>query len=128
MAVVSFKMPFHAVDATFYPPTYGEPDAFGNPAQVFDEANKVETKACYAPVETADEITDGRPHADGITLDLYLPKTFATDIRGAKVVLATGDAVIDALDFMVEGVPVSYDRTATPGDYSWVVRVVENLG
>lgn len=128
MPVVSFAMPFHSVVATFVPPTFGEPDAYGNRVPVYDPANKVETRACYALDETTDEITDGRPHADELALRLYLPKTFSTDIRGAHVTLTTGDPVLDALTFKVEGVPISYDRDATPGDYSWFVRVVEFLG
>lgn len=127
-AIVSFSMPFPTVVATFIPPTFGESDAFGNPIAVYDPANKVETECCYAPDDTSDEITDGRPHADELALRLYLPKTFSTDVRGAQVTLATGDPVLDALTFKVEGVPVSYHRDATPGDYSWFVKVVQTLG
>ena len=97
-------------------------------AVFFYQTNKVEKLCCYARDETNDEITDGRPYADELSLRLYLPKTFSTDIRGAHVTLATGDPIVDALTFKVEGVPVSYDRAATPGDHSWVVRVVEFLG
>lgn len=128
MPIVSFPMPFPAVTATFYPPTYGVEDAFGNPAVSYDPQDKVETPACYAPSDTSDTIEDGRPHAAQVALTLYLPKSFSADIRGAKVELATGDAVIDALTFMVDGVPTSYYRDATPGDYSWAVRVVEYVG
>lgn len=128
MPAVSFAMPFHSVEATFIPPTLGEQDDYGNQPITYDAANKVVTQACYALDETSDEITDGRPHADVLTLRLFLPKTFTADIRGARVTLATGDSVIDALTFAVEGVPISYDRDATPGDYSWSVKAVEYLG
>lgn len=128
MPVVSFPMPFHSVTATFVPPTFGTADAYGNRLPVYDPTNKVETPCCYALDDTNDAIVDGRPHADELSLRLYLPKTFSTDIRGAHVTLATGDPIVDALTFKVEGVPVSYDRAATPGDYSWFVRVVEFLG
>ena len=128
MAIVSFPMPFPPITATFIPPSYGIADAFGNPVTTYDPLSKVEVLACYAPAETADEIEDGKPHGDVVELDLYLPKTFTNDVRGALVTLTTGDAVLDALTFKVDGAPVSYHRDATPGDYSWVVRVVEHLG
>lgn len=128
MPIVSFPMPFPTVTATFWPPTYGTADAYGNPTVTYDTTDKVETAACFAPAATTDEMEDGKPHGDVVELDLYLPKDFATDIRGALVTLATGDAVIDALTFRVDGSPVSYMRDATPGDYSWVVRVVEHVG
>lgn len=128
MPATSFPMPFPTVKATFYPPSYGVADDYGNPAVSFDPLDKVETLACYSPANTADEFADGRPHAAELSLTLYLPKSFSADIRGAKVELETGDPVIDALSFMVEGVPISYDRAATPGDYSWAVQVVEYVG
>lgn len=128
MPAPSFPMPFPTVTATFYLPSYGSADAFGNPAASYDPQDKVETPACYAPSETSNEFMDGRPHAAEVSLMLYLPKSFSADIRGAKVELATGDAVIDALTFIVDGVPTSYHRDATPGDCSWAVRVVEYVG
>ena len=58
MPIVSFPMPFPTVAATFYPPTYGTEDAFGNPVVTYNQQDKVETQACYAPSDTSDTIED----------------------------------------------------------------------
>lgn len=125
MALVSFPMPFPRVTATFTPPTFGSEDAFGNRLPIYDPADAIETECCYAPAGTNDAIENGRPYAAEVRLTLYLPKAFSADIRDAKVTLATSDPIVDSRTYKVAGSPMSYMREATPGDFSWVVQVVD---
>lgn len=128
MALISFRMPFPRVPIIFVPPTYGEPDAFGNPVETYDEADAITVEGCYSIGDTSDDIEDGRPHGDELRLTLYLPKDFSADIRNAICRIGGSDALVSALTFKVEGVPLSYMREATPGDMSTVAKVVEYVG
>lgn len=85
----------------------------------------VTTSGSYAPKNPEGDIEEERPHGRVVRLRLYLPKTFSEDITNAKVTLQSGDALIDAGEYLVIGEPVSYMREATPGDMSWYVEVAD---
>ena len=128
MALINFRMPFPRVPITFIPPTYGEPDAFGNREEVFNIEDAITVEGCYAIGDTSDDIEDGRPHGDQVLVTVYLPKTFSADIRGATCTIGSSDPIVAAQTFKGLGVPMSHMREATPGDMSTVVRLVEYVG
>lgn len=122
------RMPFPRVPITFWLPTESEPDEFGNVNLGYSADNTVEVMGSYAPNNPEADIEDERPHGRTVKLRLYLPKTFDSDITGAKVTIQSGDALIDAGEYIVIGEPVSYMRDATPGDMSWYVEVADYDG
>lgn len=126
--MLNYPMPFPRVPIIFYLPTETGPDAYGNVQLSYSDENTVTCEGCYAPRDPADDIEDGRPYGETVKLRLYLPKTFSSDIRNAKVKLQSGDALIDADEYIVIGDPVSYMRDATPGDMSWYVEVADYAG
>lgn len=128
MAVPSFRMPFPRVQITFWLPQFGESDEFGNSTPTYDDDHTVDAMGCYVPGDTENDIEDGAPHRDEVLFTVYLPKTFSTDVRGAKCKIAAEDSWIAGMTFLVQGVPSSYMRHATPGDMSTVVKLVEYVG
>lgn len=128
MALISFRMPFPRMPITFVPPTYGEPDAYGNPIETYNDADAITVEGCYTIGDTSDDMEDGRPHGDEVAVTVYLPKTFNANIRGALCRIASSDPLIAAQTFKVMGVPFSYMRDAVPGDMSTVARLVVHDG
>ena len=126
--MLSYPMPFPRVPITFYLPTWTERDAYGNTVATYSDENTAVCEGSYAPRDPADDIEDGRPNGETVKLRLYLPKTFAADIRAARVELSSGDPLIDAGEYIVIGEPVSFMRDATPGDMSWYVEVADYVG
>ena len=124
MPVPMLRMPFPRVPITFCLPIYSK-DEYGNQVASYSESSTVTTMGSYAPKNPEEDIEEERPHGRIVRLRLYLPKTFDTDITGAKVTLQSGDSVIDAGEYQVIGEPVSYMRAATPGDMSWYVEVAD---
>ena len=118
------RMPFPRVPITFLLPIYSK-DEYGNQVASYSESSTVTTMGSYAPKNPEEDIEEERPHGRIVRLRLYLPKTFDTDITDAKVTLQSGDSVIDAGEYQVIGEPVSYMRSATPGDMSWYVEVAD---
>ena len=128
MPLISFKMPFPRVPVTFWLPTFGEPDSYGNQVPTYDDGNTITALASYTISDTADDIEDDRPLGDVLRVTLYLPKDFSADLRSAKCKIGTTDPFLASLTFRVIGVPTSYMREAVPGDMSTVVRLVEYVG
>lgn len=128
MPTPSFRMPFPRVLITFWLPTYGAEDDFGNSTPTFSDENTVSAYGCYVPGDTDDDIEQGRPYGEEVRFTVYLPKTFSTDVRGAKCKIDAEDAWISSSTFSVLGVPSSYMRAAVPGDMSTVVKLVDYVG
>lgn len=131
--MVSFPMPFPRVPCKVWLPKYGEPDPYGNRLPTFTEEPDIETECAYAPgrsrPETEDDIEDGRPHGTRTTLTFYLPKTVDADLHGARIACyPADDSTLSGQLFDVVGNPYSYQRGATPGDFSWSVEGVEHRG
>ena len=121
-------MPFPRVQITFWLPTYGTNDAFGNATPTYDDDDSVIAYGSYVPVETDDDIEQGRPYGEKVLYRVYLPKAFSTDLRGAKCKIDAAEDWVSIMTFMVKGVPASHMRDATPGDMSTVVELVEYVG
>ena len=127
-------MPFGTVPCKVWVPIESEEDAYGNRTPVYAEEPDWEGGCCYSPsrtryMQTDDDIGDGRPHGASMTLTVYLPKSLDIEMRGARLaVLPPDDAYLSGRLFDVVGVPVSYHRASTPGDFSWQVEAVEHVG
>ena len=121
-------MPFPRVPITFYLPTYGTSDDFGNSNPTYSDTNTVTAYGCYVPGDTDNDIEQGRPHGEEVLFTVYLSGAFATDLRGAKCKISAEDTWISSMEFVVLGVPSSYMRDATPGDMTTVVKLVEYVG
>lgn len=126
--MLSARMPFRAVPCRIWLPTY-ERDAYGNGRPAYAEEPSITTTCCYAPgrerPDTSDDIEEDRPHGDELRVTFYLPKTLDADLRAARI---AADGLLGGRQLDVEGVPVSYMRDNTPGDYSWAVEGVLRLG
>lgn len=122
-------MPWPRVPCRIWLPKLGDEDAYGNRVPTYDEQPDIETECCYAPGRsrpiTSDDIEEGRPWGDQLTMTFYLPKTLQADLRGAQIqALPADDAAVASMRFSVVGNPTSYMRDATPGDMSWAVEGV----
>ena len=131
--MLSFPMPFPRVPCAIWEPIEGDPDAYGNTETIFMDEPTWQGMASYAPggktPETENDVTDGRPHGDEVTVTAYLPKTYQGNPRGGYFVLyPEDDAALYGRRWQVIGDPISYMRDATPGDFSWVIKGVESLG
>lgn len=130
--MLSRPMPFRAVPCMVWLPTYAE-DAYGNRRATYAEEPSITTTCCYAPgrsePDTSDDIEEDRPHGATVTVTFFLPKSLQADLRGARIACAPpDDPAMAAQTFDVVGTPYSYPRASTPGDYSWCVEGVANLG
>lgn len=127
--MLSFRMPFAAVPCHIWLASPGERDAYGNQPTEYAVEPDVVTRCVYAPgtskPDTADDIEDGRPHADEATMTFFLPKSVDADLREALIsCFPAGDATLSGRRFVVVGEPYSYQRESVPGDYSWRVEAV----
>ena len=129
--MISFPMPFTPVVCKIWLARQGEPDEWDEDTTEYGTDPDIETTCVYAP-STNDDIEDGRPH--GATLNItyitfYLPKTLDANLRDALIACyPSNDTLICGRKFEVVGLPVSYMRENTPGDYSWEVKGVARLG
>lgn len=127
--MLSRRMPFPRVACEIYVPTLEEDD-FGNEVPDYD-VEPIETECSYAPgtraAQTEDDFDVDRPMGDRLTVTFFLPKTLDADLRGAIIAVDSGDSMA-GIEFHVVGDPHSYMREATPGDMSWCVEAVANLG
>lgn len=126
-------MPWAPVPCSIWLPTWGMRDAYGNENPTYATEPSITTTCCYAPggssPDTDDDFEDGRPHGTELRLTFFLPKTLDADLRSARIAChPEDDAALSGMQFDVVGDPRSYMRTATPGDYSWVVEGVATLG
>ena len=128
MPTPNFKMPFPRVPITFWLPIWGAADSFGNSTPTYSDENTVTVYGSYVPGDTDADKEQGRPYGEEVRYTVYLPKTFSTDVRGAKCKIGAEDAWIAASTFSVLGIPASYMRGATPGDMSTVVKLVDYVG
>ena len=131
-ALFSMRMPFAAVPCSIWLPTVTQ-DEWGNDVLSYGERADIATTCCYAPgdrrPDTSDDIEEDRPNGDEVRLTFFLPKALSADLRGALIAChPTDDPWLDGRQFAVEGVPTSYPRASTPGDYSWSVEGVARLG
>lgn len=122
-------MPWPRVPCRIWLPKLSEEDAYGNRMPYYTVAPDIETECCYAPgrskPSTEDDIEQGRPWGDQLTMTFYLPKTLQGDLRGAQIqALPPDDYAVASMKFAVVGNPTSYMREATPGDMSWSVEGV----
>ena len=128
-------MPFRPVPCAIWQPTY-ETDAWGNEVATYPEDPSITTLCCYAPggggnsrASNQDDIEQGRPYGEVLRMTFFLRKDFDADLRGARIAaLAPDDPRVAGRVFSVEGAPMSYMRSNTPGDYSWQVEGVAYLG
>ena len=133
-ATPSFPMPFDTTPCKVWCAQDGGVDAYGNRVVAFNENPDWEGECVYSPAwsgkpDTYDDRDQQRPNGDRVTLTVFLPKSFALDIRGGRIaVCPTDDPVLSAQVFDVVGQPFSFPRSNTPGDYSWAVEAGERLG
>lgn len=127
------RMPWAPVPCSIWLPTWGRRDAYGNENPTYAEEPSITTTCCYAPgyssPETSDDYEEERPHGSELRVTFFLPKTLDADLRAARIAChPTDDPRLADEVFDVVGDPRSYMRSATPGDYSWVVEGVARLG
>lgn len=126
--MLSRRMPVHTVPCQIWLPRWGARDAWGNVRPTYP-AEPDMTVECFtfqgdSRPDTADDISEERPHGDGERRTFCLRKDFDADLRAARMACPT---VADRT-YEVEGVPASYPRDDTPGDFSWWVEGVAILG
>ena len=131
--MISYPMPFRAVPCCIWLANKGSKDSWGNESVYYNEEPDIVTRCLYAPgtskPATADDIEDGRPYGDRVSMTFYLPKELDEDLRDALIACCPpADQTLFARKFKVVGDPVSYMRENTPGDYSWCVEAVDYLG
>lgn len=127
--MLSFPMPFVAVPCNIWLPKDGEPDEWNNTPTYYDVEPDLLTTCCYAPHKGAGDIEEGRPHGAQVGMTFYLPKSVTCDLKDALIQCAPpDDSTVSGMRFKVVGMPLSYSRPNTPGDYSWEVEGVEYVG
>lgn len=133
MTMLGVPMPWPSVPCAIWLPHALPCDEWGNVSYEFREEPDIGTRCCYAPgryrPETTDDIEDGRPDGTEERMTFFLPKGLTADLRGARIAaMPPDDPYVFAAVYDVVGVPRSYHRASTPGDYSWCVEGVRRLG
>lgn len=134
-AMPSFRMPFERVPCkVWFPVEPAQPDSYGNVPVTYATQPDWEGECCYSPFKgsstrTDDDIEQGRPNGDEVTMYFYLPKTFDHSLRKAKIAAyPDDDSMVYGREFYVIGEPFSAHRPNTPGDFSWEVRAGDHVG
>ena len=94
-----------------------ERDSFGNEQPAWDKAQDV-TNVLVVPGK-CEELDATRPEGVRVALTLHFPKSWTSDLRGAKVTL-TGRY---AGTYLVIGDPIPYMDANTPGAWNMPVEV-----
>ena len=131
--MLGLRMPWPTVPCWIWLPRRGERDSHGTSRPTYSDQPDIETTCCYAPgtsePRTSDDIGEERPTGDVEHMLFYLPKSLVADLRGARIAVGPADDPdLAQATYDVVGVPRSYQRSATPGDYSWCVEGVRHLG
>lgn len=90
-------------------------DSYGEP--IWEESRRVVDDVLVAPAGTDDLTGSTRTYGDKTVIDLYFPKTFSGDLRGA-------DVVVRGQVFRVEGDPFMHTPANIPTRWWIEVRAV----
>lgn len=105
------------VTATVEPRLWDERDSFGNYVEAYGEP--VDVDNVLVVPGPCDELDDSRPEGVKVALTLHFPKTWTSDLRGAKVAL-TGRY---SGSYRVIGKPMPYMEVLTPTQWNMPVEV-----
>lgn len=101
-------------------PSDGAKDPFGAPARSY--AWEKVPNVLVAPGATSD-LDETRPDGVEVAYTLYLPKTFAGDLRGCRVRVRGEER-----EYAVVGDPKRYPDALTPGDWNMQAEVARADG
>lgn len=82
-------------------------DALNNPVRSWQVEATVRN-VLVAPADTSDVVSSVQPDGTKVVLQLHFPKTYQASLRGRRV-------KVRGVEYAIEGDPIAYTSTNTPG-------------